>query len=409
MNTRPILDSDAGPFVLSVSLNADNSCFSVALESGFRVFSSRTCEQKLARGMCPAISLHILLTTPTDFGGGIGCAEMLGTTNYIALVGGGKQPKFPQNKVCPEDSGWHLINETDIVYEVQIWNDRSASVTTALEFKTPVQRVRISQSHLIVVQLNKVGVYKMKVPPEKVAEYETANNPYGLCELGKDIVAFPGRTIGQVKLFDLNTGNVSIIPAHEGPLRAVALSRTGDFVATASEQGTIIRLWAFPSCTKLAEFRRGVDQAAVFSLAFSPSSTTLAVTSDKSTLHIFDLTANATAQSDPKQHKYGILSRVPLLPRQFSDTYPTASVKFEMGDEPTHWGPHTKSATLSAGIPGVPGGRPTKGLLGWLDDNTMVVLGAGQDARWERFSIVIEEDTGKRIVVPYGWKRFLDE
>jgi hypothetical protein len=36
MNTRPILDSDTGPFVLSVSFNADCSHFSAALESGFR-------------------------------------------------------------------------------------------------------------------------------------------------------------------------------------------------------------------------------------------------------------------------------------------------------------------------------------------------------------------------------------
>jgi hypothetical protein len=36
MNTRPILDSNAGPSALSASFNADNSCFSVALESGFR-------------------------------------------------------------------------------------------------------------------------------------------------------------------------------------------------------------------------------------------------------------------------------------------------------------------------------------------------------------------------------------
>jgi hypothetical protein len=408
MNTRPILDSDKGPFVLSVSLNADNSCFSAALETGFRVFSSRTCEQMVARGMHGAQTYLSHTNAHTEVGGGIGCAEMLGTTSYIALVGGGKQPKFPQNKVCPpEDSGWELINKTDIVYEVQIWNDNTKVVTTALEFKTPVQRVRISQTHLIVVQLNKVGIYKMKVPPEKLAEYETANNPYGLCALGKSTVAFPGRTIGQVKLFDVHTGNVSIIPAHDSPLRALALSKNGDMVATASEQGTIIRLWSFPSCTKLGEYRRGVDPAAIFSLAFSPSGSTLAVTSDTSTLHIYDLSTTQTA--DSKQHKYGILSKVPLLPRQFSDTYPTASVKFEMGDEPTTWGPHMKSATLGAGIPGVPGGRPTKGLLGWLDDNTILILGAGQDARWERFSIVIEEDTGKKVLAPYGWKRYLDE
>jgi hypothetical protein len=34
-----------------------------------------------------------------DFNGGIGLAQMMGNTNYTALVGGGKSPKFAMNKV----------------------------------------------------------------------------------------------------------------------------------------------------------------------------------------------------------------------------------------------------------------------------------------------------------------------
>jgi hypothetical protein len=165
MNTRPILDSDRGSFVLSASFNDDCSFYSVGLESGFRVYSSTTCEEKIAR----------------DVGGGIGCAEMLGRKSYIALVGGGKQPKYPQNKV-------------------QIWNDKTGRFTTSVEFKTAVQRVRISQTHMIVALLNSVNIYKMKIPLEKAAEYETVNNPFGICEMGKEVVAFPGRQAGQVKV-----------------------------------------------------------------------------------------------------------------------------------------------------------------------------------------------------------------
>jgi hypothetical protein len=34
-----------------------------------------------------------------DFNAGLGAVQMLGKSNFVALIGGGKNPKFPQNKV----------------------------------------------------------------------------------------------------------------------------------------------------------------------------------------------------------------------------------------------------------------------------------------------------------------------
>lgn len=72
------------------------------------------------------------------------------------------------------------------------------------------------------------------MPPKKLAVFETAKNPLGLCCLGTKILAFPGRTPGQVQVVQIESENVSIIPAHGSPLRAIELSPDGEILATAS-------------------------------------------------------------------------------------------------------------------------------------------------------------------------------
>jgi len=128
MNTRPAIDESTGPVSLSVAFNQDSSCFSVGLDTGFcgrfcslrgisgtyprshllLVFNSEPCELKVSRGTAsqrrsasnaPTFTATNWLYYWLDFNAGIGVACLLGKANYVALVGGGRQPKFPQNKV----------------------------------------------------------------------------------------------------------------------------------------------------------------------------------------------------------------------------------------------------------------------------------------------------------------------
>ncbi|PQK16430.1 hypothetical protein BB8028_0006g07500 [Beauveria bassiana] len=375
MNVRPPIESSSPTAVLSVSFNNDASCFAVGLESGICVFHTKSCLLKASR----------------DFNAGIGLVRMMGMTNYLALVGGGRSPKFAINKAI-------------------IWDDAKGKTALEIAALSSVRGVQLGRERIAVVLQSSVRVYSFTKPPNLLHVYETADNLAGLCCMSDKKLAFPGRTAGQIQLVELATGNVSIIPAHSSALKAIQLSPDGELLASASETGTLIRVYLTSNCAKIAELRRGIDPATIYSLAFSPPGDYLACTSDKSTLHIFDVPhprrtgphrsqqLGGGNESDPG--KWGILGKIPLMPRVFSDVYSFASAPFEAGDEGMIGGiSFSESSTLGTT-------RFCKGVIGWTSNDSLVVIGAGQDARWEKFAITEGED-GKRYCTREGWKRYL--
>ncbi|KAG6863023.1 hypothetical protein C0993_000489, partial [Termitomyces sp. T159_Od127] len=91
------------------------------------------------------------------------------------------------------------------------------------------------------------------------------------------------------------------------PIALLSLNPAGTLLATASDKGTVIRVWSVPAAEKLYQFRRGTREARIYSLSFNAVSTLLAVSSAHETVHIFKLgpqraqqqrTASPTAESD---------------------------------------------------------------------------------------------------------------
>jgi WD40 repeat protein len=80
-----------------------------------------------------------------------------------------------------------------------------------------------------------------------------------------------------------------LIDTHNTPVAAIALALNGSRLATASEKGTLVRVFDTSSGHKLQELRRGTDPAEIYHISFDRSCAWLAVTSDKNTVHVFAL------------------------------------------------------------------------------------------------------------------------
>ena len=126
-------------------------------------------------------------------------------------------------------------------------------------------------------------------------QINTLSNPKGLVALCPDaastVLACPGISRGHVRVELYNIRKSTIIPAHETDLACLALSQDGRRLATASDRGTLVRVFDTHSAAMLHELRRGADRAEIYSIAFDRSANLLACSSDKGTVHIFSLRA----------------------------------------------------------------------------------------------------------------------
>lgn len=124
--------------------------------------------------------------------------------------------------------------------------------------------------------------YPLPKPREDNGERRPAHAP--------PLSTYVAPTSGEVLIFDtLTLKAVNVIEAHRSPLCCIALNSEGTLLATASETGTIIRVFSVPKGQKLYQFRRGTYPSTIYSMSFNLSSTLLCVSSTSDTVHIFRL------------------------------------------------------------------------------------------------------------------------
>uniref|UniRef100_A0A8C4R7V0 WD repeat domain, phosphoinositide interacting 2 n=1 Tax=Eptatretus burgeri TaxID=7764 RepID=A0A8C4R7V0_EPTBU len=283
------------------NFNQDYTSLAVGSKSGYRLFTLNSVD-KLEQ---------IYECTDTEE---VCIVERLFSSSLVAIVSLTAPRKL---KVCHFKKGTEICNYS---------------------YSNTILAVKLNRQRLIVCLEESLYIHNIRDMKVLHTIRETPPNPAGLCALSISndncFLAYPGSaTIGEAQVFDTvnlvglrttllcigckkHSGHkrtirdayyvrlvlkhtfhpfssqraVTMIPAHDSPLAAMAFDATGTRLATASEKGTVIRVFTVPEGQKVFEFRRGVKRCvSICSLGFSLDSVFLCASSNTETVHIFKL------------------------------------------------------------------------------------------------------------------------
>jgi len=259
-------------YLLSYSFNQDFSCFVCGTTAGFRVFTtSPVCEVR-RREHSPALQHKP-----------VAIAAMLFRTNIFGMA-------------MPSDDP-----ATGGLNKVQLWDERKGSFIGELRSKSAVTGIAMRRD--IIAMVCEYAIYVYTCDKLSLILHLTTNaNTQGLCVLAAEsdtwILCCPGQSTGAVRLqFGQDDRATRVFSAHQTALAALALNASGSLVATASENGTVIKVFNTSEGQLLYELRKSTRPSVITCLAFRPDDRFLGVASSTSTVHIFKLDASTATDN----------------------------------------------------------------------------------------------------------------
>ena len=194
----------------------------------------------------------------------------------------------------PNEDGLIAICTAEDPKNIIIWNILTEKEENHMSFNQDILNLSFSQGFILIITQNASYIirispfvlqYKLETPsPLRVATINSSPN-----DPTHALFAFTSTKDGSLIIRKVpSTDPDIIIEAHKSQIASICISHDNSKIATASQQGTLIRLWNSDG-TPFHETRRGFTTAEIIHMTFSSCSHYLCVTSKHKTTHIFDV------------------------------------------------------------------------------------------------------------------------
>lgn len=184
-----------------------------------------------------------------------------------------------------------------------VYEDSFGRFVFQVQSPEPIHNVFVLNKYFAYSTKGEFRVYSFD-PPILYSQYKMAVCDACPCDLTENgehyVLAVLGRDTNIIRILrseKCEKQDISI-SAHSHPISTLKLNGDGTLVASASSLGTVVKLFETSTGKFIGQLRRGTLAAEIQSIAFSPNSQLVAVSSSKGTIHIFSTKKLKTSVSE---------------------------------------------------------------------------------------------------------------
>jgi WD40 repeat protein len=185
--------------------------------------------------------------------------------------------------------------------KIVIWNTVYGDMHAQVDLTDTVTSLLLSSRLLCVAHASSLRLFDIE---RRALAFECATpaNPKGIADVsaGSETarIAVPGDKPGVVCVRVIGAADCVSFRAAKHRLSLVRFSPDGSLLATASEKGTLIRVFEADSGAPRSVSRRGSLKSTILALCFAPNNRRLVAVSSNGTVHLFAVDAESLARQD---------------------------------------------------------------------------------------------------------------
>ncbi len=282
--------------MMNISINSTKKYVCIGTENGFNVFSLTPFKKVISR----------------DIEGGVSIIRMLNESNIFLFVGLSDSSVFTPNKFI-------------------VWDDNKKTILGEILYTNKITNIEVTDKYVFVQTDKKLYIYQFD-NLQLLREILCGSANFKMLVTDSTYVVYPTLKKGEISILNVDKDEAVLIQAHSNNISCIGL--TNKYIATASERGTLIRLFSIDTQVQINEFRRGTEATSIIQLEFHPTLPILLVGSDKGTVHLFnsETVDNTEVPVNKVYNNYGISYVKFLLPEYFHSkwsftTYTIENVK----------------------------------------------------------------------------------